>query len=217
MRKTTHFIADEENRLLPRPISDITSPVLRRIDGISQRIEDMSSSIIGGPLQKAGLPGEAFFGADGYDPHAPDCTLQEAGSALYFGLSKAARLLGSDCLLISETICLECITLLKKNVERRSPAVMAAQLAESVLDREVFRLIGSRQHAAEDPLRRIVVGAAYSCALWFFVPRSIGAADEEELIEICCAIIDENMDNILRIWAKGGSSEDLFEKLIAIV
>lgn len=217
VRRTTHFIADEENRLLPRPISDITSPVLRRIDGISQQIEDISSSIIGGPLQKARVPAASFFGPNGYDPYASDSSPEEAGSALYFGLSRAARALGSDRLLISETICLDCINQLKKNAEPRSSAAMADELASAVLDREVFRLFEIKRLPAADPLLRIVIGSAYACALWFSVPRGIGGTDEEELIEICCAIIDDHLEDVFKLRDDGGSAEEFFEKLIAIV
>ena len=217
VRKTTHFIADEDNRLFPKPISDITSPVLRKFDGLSQQIEDMSSSMIGGPIRKARLPDAAFFGAEGYDPHDPDRSPQEAGSALYYGLSWAARQLGSDTLLISETICLECMKHLKRDMEPRSAAALAERLACSILDRRVFRRLPFRSTTPQDARSRIVVGAAYTCALWFFVPRGIGGVQEEELMEICCTVTKDHLDQILTIRAESGSTEALFEDLLAIV
>lgn len=217
VRKTTHFIADEDNRILPKPISDITSPVIRKFDGLSRQVEDMSSTMIGGPIRKARLPDASFFGAEGYDPHDPDRSLPEAVSALYFGLSWAARQLGSDTLLISETICLDCIEDLKRDLEPRLSAARAERLACSVLDRRVFRRLPFRQTASGEPRSRIVVGAAYTCALWFFVPRGIGGIEEEELMEICCTVIRDHLDEIVAIRAKGGSTEALFEDLLLIV
>ncbi|MDA4848676.1 hypothetical protein [Hoeflea poritis] len=217
VRRSTHLFANADQSTLPQPIGEITSRIAKKIDSVSQEAEYMSSSVIGGPLKKAALPDKAFFGQDGYDPNAADRAPREAAAALYFGLSWSARQLGCDDMLLSETICLECVERLGNNALQGSASEMADMLACDIIDRRAFRLFAP---AAADPqsLRfRVTVGSAYTAALWFFAPRGIAAGSEEDLLDNCCAIIRDHLDRIIQIRTGSGSTERLFEELIDIV
>ena len=217
VRKSGHLIADEEHKVLPRPIGDITSRVVRKMDRISQEIETTSSSIIGGPLKKAALPDSSFFAAAGYDPQDNDRTPQEAAAALYFGLSWSAGQLGSDDLLLSETICLDCINQVRKNTPGLPAAAMAESLFRAVLDRSAFRLVEPTQSADEDERIPVVVGAAFATALWFFLPRDFDVAGEQDLLEICCAVTQDHLAQLLESRTDERRTTTLFEQLLSIV
>ncbi|MCY6383019.1 hypothetical protein [Hoeflea prorocentri] len=216
VRKSGHLIADEEHKVLPRPIGDITSRVVKKMDRISQEIETTSSSIIGGPLKKATLPERSFFGANGYNPRDAGRTPEEAAAALYFGLAWSAGQLGSDDLLLSETICLDCINQIRRNAPEQ-PAAMADKLFRTVLDRGAFRLVEPTRSADEDERIPAVVGAAFSTALWFFLPRDIDVAGEQDLVEICCAVTQDHLAQILEARTDSGQTVELFEQLLNIV
>lgn len=222
VRKSGNFLADPAHQVLPDPLNDLTSRAVRKLDQLSGEVE-RATTIIGGPFQKSSSPDSSFFSEAGFKVDEHEGESDATASVLYYGLYYAFRQMTDSDILVSESLCLECILELERSDDgaetelQPTPAeVLATRLFTLIKQKQVFRRQPIKL-SDDKQLSNDITAACFAVALWFFVPRDLDTANEQQLLDICCEVTQSHFNEIIDLQGDIDHSKELFQRLLNMI